>query len=196
MLFVAIWCRDLDNLVGLKSNSLPWHIKSDLKRFKNITKDKIILVGRNTYNSLPNRTLPNRKILVLTENPNKSFLSEQENHFFVSLNDKNLNCENFEISNKIIYICGGAMIYDLFLSSKNLLPEVIIDSVYQKNHPDFKEKGVFLSDFTDEILLENYEKEFISNEENVITYIWRRKESKKNVDELYNQIKKDAGGEV
>lgn len=195
MILVAVWCRDLDNLVGLKNNSLPWHISSDLRRFKRITNQKIILVGKNTYNSLPNRSLPNRKILVLTQNTNKAFLSDPDNHFFVFLNDKNLICENFDISDRTIYICGGAMIYDLFLSSDKLYPEIIIDSVYQKNHEEYRENGIFLSNFTNEILAENYNKEFVSRQDDVITYLWRKKTSKQNNEDLYLEIKKNAHGE-
>lgn len=46
-------------------NQLPWHLPDDLKRFKVLTTDKTILMGRKTAQSL-GRALPNRKNLVLT----------------------------------------------------------------------------------------------------------------------------------
>lgn len=48
-----------------KDNNLIWHLPDDLKFFKSITMNKTIVMGYNTYKSLPN-LLPNRKQIVLT----------------------------------------------------------------------------------------------------------------------------------
>lgn len=48
-----------------KGNALPWHLPDDLKRFKALTLDKTILMGRRTAESL-GRALPKRTNLVLT----------------------------------------------------------------------------------------------------------------------------------
>ena len=48
-----------------KGNALPWHLADDLKRFKALTLDKTILMGRKTAESL-GRALPKRRNLVLT----------------------------------------------------------------------------------------------------------------------------------
>ena len=48
-----------------KGNALPWHLPDDLKRFKALTLDKPILMGRKTAESL-GRALPKRRNLVLT----------------------------------------------------------------------------------------------------------------------------------
>jgi dihydrofolate reductase len=45
---------------------LPWHISSDLKRFKAITMGKPVIMGRKTWESLPKRPLPGRRNIVLT----------------------------------------------------------------------------------------------------------------------------------
>jgi dihydrofolate reductase len=50
-------------------NRLPWHISSDLKRFKNLTLGHCIIMGRKTYESI-GRALPGRKMIVITHNPN------------------------------------------------------------------------------------------------------------------------------
>ena len=63
---VAIWCRhDGDNIIGVGAD-IPWCVPSDSKRFRNITKEQTLVVGKKTYESFPNRTLPNRKFLVVT----------------------------------------------------------------------------------------------------------------------------------
>ncbi len=57
-----------NNAIG-KNNQLLWHISQDLKRFKQLTTGKTIIMGRKTFESLPNGALPNRKNIVVTRNP-------------------------------------------------------------------------------------------------------------------------------
>lgn len=52
-----------------KDNKLIWHIPEDLKRFKELTSGKTIIMGRKTFESL-GRVLPNRKHIVLTRDKN------------------------------------------------------------------------------------------------------------------------------
>jgi dihydrofolate reductase len=50
-----------------RDGGLPWHISSDLKRFKEITMGKPIIMGRKTWESLPKKPLPGRRNIVLTK---------------------------------------------------------------------------------------------------------------------------------
>ena len=52
-----------NNVIG-KDNKLIWHLPEDLKRFKQITTGKNIIMGRKTFESL-GRVLPNRKHIIL-----------------------------------------------------------------------------------------------------------------------------------
>jgi dihydrofolate reductase len=45
---------------------LPWRLSSDLKFFKTITMGKPLVMGRKTWESLPNRPLPGRDNIVIT----------------------------------------------------------------------------------------------------------------------------------
>jgi dihydrofolate reductase len=49
-----------------RAGRLPWHISSDLKRFKAITMGKPLIMGRKTWESLPKRPLPGRKNILIT----------------------------------------------------------------------------------------------------------------------------------
>ena len=49
-------------------NRMPWHISEDLKRFKTITLDHPVVMGRKTFESL-GRPLPGRTNVVITRNP-------------------------------------------------------------------------------------------------------------------------------
>ena len=80
---IAIWCRHKDdNIIGIGPN-IPWHISSDFKRFRRITENACITCGQTTYESFPNRTLPNRKIYVLTFDESYE-VSDKKNHFVIN----------------------------------------------------------------------------------------------------------------
>ncbi len=49
-----------------REGTLPWHIPSDLKRFKEITMGKPVVMGRKTWESLPRKPLPGRRNIVVT----------------------------------------------------------------------------------------------------------------------------------
>lgn len=60
-----------NNCIG-KNNALPWTIPEDLKHFKDLTTGKIVLMGRKTWESIPERwrPLPNRTNVVITHQDN------------------------------------------------------------------------------------------------------------------------------
>ena len=55
-----------NNVIGY-NNKLPWNISEDLKRFRELTSENIIVMGRKTYDSI-GRPLPKRENLVLSKN--------------------------------------------------------------------------------------------------------------------------------
>jgi dihydrofolate reductase len=59
------------NLAIGKDNKLLWRQKADMQYFKKLTQGKTVLMGKNTYWSLPEkfRPLPNRNNIVLTTKP-------------------------------------------------------------------------------------------------------------------------------
>ena len=59
-----------NNVIG-KDNKLIWHLPEDLKRFKRITTNKNIIMGRKTFESL-GKVLPNRKHIIITRDKNYS----------------------------------------------------------------------------------------------------------------------------
>ena len=60
-----------NNGIGL-DNKLLWYNKDDLKRFKELTTGHSIIMGRKTFESLPNGALPNRINIVLTRDKSYS----------------------------------------------------------------------------------------------------------------------------
>ena len=55
-----------NNVIGAKGD-LPWCLSADLKRFKELTMGKPIVMGRKTYDSI-GRPLPGRQNIVITRN--------------------------------------------------------------------------------------------------------------------------------
>jgi dihydrofolate reductase len=51
-----------------RDGGLPWHLPSDMRRFRELTSGRAVIMGRRTYESLPERfrPLPNRRNLVLS----------------------------------------------------------------------------------------------------------------------------------
>ena len=56
-----------NNVIGNRGE-LPWHLPRDLKRFKEVTMGKPIVMGRLTWDSI-GRPLPNRQNIVISRNP-------------------------------------------------------------------------------------------------------------------------------
>lgn len=56
-----------NNVIG-REGKLPWHLPEDLRRFKELTLGKPLLMGRKTHESI-GRALPGRQNIVLTRQP-------------------------------------------------------------------------------------------------------------------------------
>ncbi|KAA6328135.1 Dihydrofolate reductase [termite gut metagenome] len=56
-----------NNVIG-RDNRMIWHLSGDMKHFKTLTTGHAVIMGRKTYESL-GRPLPERKNIVLTQNP-------------------------------------------------------------------------------------------------------------------------------
>ena len=56
-----------NNVIG-KNGQLPWHLKTDLQRFKKLTENHTIIMGKNCFNSI-GKPLPNRTNIVISSNP-------------------------------------------------------------------------------------------------------------------------------
>ena len=65
---VSIIVAMAKNRVIGANNALPWHLSSDLKRFKALTMGHHIIMGRKTFESI-GRILPGRTSVVVTRNP-------------------------------------------------------------------------------------------------------------------------------
>lgn len=109
-----------------KDNRLLWHIPEDMKRFKELTTDNVVIMGRKTYDSLPDKykPLPKRVNIVVTRD--QSYLPEGA---FVahSMEEAIEKAREFR---KEIFIIGGAQIYELGMKYADRLYLTLVDKDY------------------------------------------------------------------
>jgi len=101
---------DENNAIGYKGDQLIY-IKDDLRRFKIITSNSIIVMGKNTFESLPSGALANRTNVVLTTN--KQYKCDK----CVVLH----SIEEVIKKYKNFYVIGGSKIYEQFLPYAQLI---------------------------------------------------------------------------
>jgi dihydrofolate reductase len=96
-----------NNAIG-KDNKLLWHISADLKRFKKLTSGHTVVMGKNTYLSLPVRPLKDRRNIVISDNCADSFPGCIMAY---SIDEAIQQCDN----NKENFVIGGASVYRQFM---------------------------------------------------------------------------------
>jgi len=170
----AILVLDINNGLS-KEGIIPWTSKKDMQFFYNKTKNNILIMGKNTYFSLPenSRPLKDRLNIVLTSNP--EFLSNNEiskyNNILFTKDDnifktifynreKYINTYPSLSRNFKIYIIGGKQIYEKFFPlcktiwltriKKNYMCDLVFEYNYEK---EFKEE---LYDETSELKIIKY----------------------------------------
>lgn len=127
-----IACIAKDRGIG-KDNKLLFRIPDDLNYFHRITNGHAVIMGRNTYHSLPNGALTNRRNIVLTRQKLK-------------LPDAEV-CESIEkaiescVGEKEVFIIGGASIYHQSIK--------IADKLYITEVDAIKEADTFFPDYSE-----------------------------------------------
>lgn len=130
-----------DCVIG-RDNQLPWHLKSDLKRFKEITYGHAIVMGRRTFQSI-GRPLPGRVNIIVSREPpagRNSFWNQQgtEVHWASSREDAIYVADVFSILREKtqFFVIGGEHLYRIFedLFNKVYMTEVLVDGIVGDAH--------------------------------------------------------------
>ena len=106
--------------IGDDKNGLLYHIKEDMKHFRTLTKGHILLMGRNTFESLPNGPLPGRVHIVLTRNVNTEQIPDKRVYFSDLEHYEELFMRIKEHQQKL-FLIGGGIIYDLLWKQCDVL---------------------------------------------------------------------------
>lgn len=140
MINMILACDENGCIGNTKTNTLPWHIKEDLKLFSRLTKESVVVMGRKTWESIPlnYRPLPRRVNVILSSN--KSWLSEQEKIY-----DKVTGLESlwdlplltYKHPFKDVFVIGGGSVYnDLLGAHLELIDRIYVSHIYGKYNGD------------------------------------------------------------
>lgn len=123
---------DENNAIG-NNNLLLWHLPLDLKRFKSLTQNHVILMGRKTFESL-GRPLPNRQNMVISS---KADYPVPDNVYLFSSLSEAIEVARSKDSNP--YIIGGGTIYSQALKYADTLELTLVHTQIDKADTYFPE---------------------------------------------------------
>lgn len=130
MKFKIISCVNKKLAIGLNGNLL-YNIKADMRNFKTLTLDNVIIMGRKTYESLPYKPLPYRINIVITNDTNYQITNGYVVH---SIDECIQLCEE-KFNHLECYVIGGAAIYEEFMK-RNIVDYVYLTEVIDNQEGD------------------------------------------------------------
>lgn len=141
------------------NNQLLWHIPDDFRWFKKNTAGHPVIMGRRTWLSLPNQPLPDRKNIVITDDPDDDFPgSVCVGSIEGAVDQMDINGENF--------IIGGAMVYRQFLPLAQKVYLTIVDREYDAD--------VWFPELADNEWKETYREEHLNGDPGFTFLIFER----------------------
>ena len=111
---------DKNNGIG-KDNKLLCYLPHDLKHFKEITTGGTVIMGRKTYDSLPNGALPKRTNIVISRQKDLQLANCE---VFNSLSEAFAACS----SDESVFIMGGENVYSQTIANADRLEITEIDA--------------------------------------------------------------------
>jgi len=110
---IIIAAVSIDGTIGV-DNEIPWKISEDFQHFRRTTMGSMLLVGYNTYLTLPEKAFEGREYIVLigenqvVESRKKVYQFRELDTILYLLQD-----EKTEIDR--VFVAGGAMVYDALI---------------------------------------------------------------------------------
>ncbi len=117
---IAIVSQDNKLICDIPSK---FYIPEDLKRFYEITKNNIVVMGRKTFETIKN-PLKNRINIVITKNP--SLYKDTINLFFCSLENLEKKIKLLAQFNMKVFIIGGSEIYNKLIDKCYVLHLTVV----------------------------------------------------------------------
>ena len=109
---IIISAISVDGVIGI-NNEIPWRIPEDFKHFRNTTMGSMLLVGYNTFKTLPPKAFEGREYIVLNghhpiEEIHGIYQFRDLQTILSLLNGLDCNIEK-------VFVAGGAMVYDTLI---------------------------------------------------------------------------------
>lgn len=152
-----------NRIIADKNGKIPWSIKDDLKFFRNQTIEKPCIMGRKTWDSLPEnyRPLPGRPNIIVTRSTSEFFRDN-----FSMFSDTSSNCYvvgTCETAVKLasclkddVFVIGGGEIYRYFIENN------LVDKIYASEVKNYEEvaEGTFFPNLDESVWKSNIYEEF------------------------------------
>jgi len=110
-MYSIIVCVDKNNAIG-KGGKIPWKLKGEQLRFKKLTTNKTIVMGRKSFEEI-GKPLLNRKNVIVSNS--KNFVGDN----LITINNLEEWLEKNKNSQEEIFICGGYNVYKTALNYVN-----------------------------------------------------------------------------
>lgn len=168
----AIYAIDCMNGIA-KNGKIPWYSKKDLKFFKEKTKNNVVIMGKNTFSSLPNGYLKDRLNIILTRNPtsinNNQFVMITSADYIYKLilqdREKWKNSFPYLNDNFTIFFIGGKQIYEQFVP---ICDKIWVTKIKKEYNCDLFFHYDYSKEFNEEIIEEDDELRIIKYEKKVM----------------------------
>lgn len=123
MSIALIWAQAHNGVIG-RDGDIPWHVPEDQANFRRLTKGSTVIMGRATWDSLPERfrPLPERRNVVLTRDQQWTSAGAHVAHSPE---------QALELADSPeVWVIGGGAIYDAFqpLAARLVVTEVDLDT--------------------------------------------------------------------
>lgn len=137
-----IAAMDSKNGIG-KNGMIPWHIREDLIRLKNLTKDSVVILGRKTYDSMvyyynrTGRSMPGKLYFIVTRD--RRYIPARNNATTVKSIDEVV--EKTKEEQGEIFVIGGQSIFEQTIGIADKLYLTIVKGDYKCDtfFPDYSE---------------------------------------------------------
>ena len=122
-----------NNCIG-KQGGIPWNIPEDMKRMREITRGKVLIMGRKTWESIPKerRPLPDRTNAVITRDQNYALPAGVERYDTI---DKALQAH----AGQDIFGFGGQRVFEEMIKIADILDITLVDQIVDKCDAFFPE---------------------------------------------------------
>lgn len=131
LVLIAALARN--GVIGI-NNTLPWHLPEDMKHFREATRGKPVIMGRKTWESLPDtfRPLPGRHNIVVSRNPTYQADGATVVSSLTAALDAAVNADD-------VFVIGGAELYRqaLPLARRMMLTRIEQDFEGDAHFPSF-----------------------------------------------------------
>ena len=113
------------NYAIAENGKIPWYVPEDFKHFKETTKGGTVIMGRVTYDTLPDRfrPLPDRYNIVITRN-----VKDDPNVTYTDDIKKSQEISQEHNPGEELYVIGGEQIYDMAFK-EGLITKVIASEI-------------------------------------------------------------------